>query len=56
MVNCEKQSVCLTIHRGSEDDLILHGHGAAGFQYNYNFFATSLKAARVMSISSASMP
>lgn len=29
---CEKQSVCLTLHRGSEDDQILQKHGPAGFR------------------------
>jgi hypothetical protein len=32
VADCEKQSVCLTIHRGPEDDRILQGHGAAGFR------------------------
>ena len=32
VVDCEKQSVCLTIHRGPEDDRILQGQGAAGFR------------------------
>ena len=32
VVDCEKQSVCLTIHRGSEDDRILQERGAAGFR------------------------
>jgi DNA-binding NarL/FixJ family response regulator len=32
VVDCEKQSVCLTIHRGPEDDRILQEHGAAGFR------------------------
>jgi len=32
VVDCEKQSVCLTIHRGSEDDRILQEQGAAGFR------------------------
>lgn len=30
---CEKQSVCLTIHRGSQDDQILQQHGPAGFRH-----------------------
>ncbi|UCG58295.1 MAG: DUF1670 domain-containing protein [Phycisphaerales bacterium] len=29
---CEKQSVCLTVHRGSEDDRILQEQGPAGFR------------------------
>jgi hypothetical protein len=32
VADCEKQSVCLTIHRGTEDDRILQGQGAAGFR------------------------
>jgi len=32
VVDCEKQSVCLTTHRGPEDDRILQEHGAAGFR------------------------
>ena len=32
VVDCEKQSVCLTIHRGFEDDRILQEQGAAGFR------------------------
>jgi hypothetical protein len=32
VVDCEKQSVCLTIHRGPEDDQILQDHGAVGFR------------------------
>jgi len=32
VADCEKQSVCLTIHRGIEDDRILQGQGAAGFR------------------------
>jgi DNA-binding CsgD family transcriptional regulator len=32
VVDCEKQSVCLTVHRGSEDDRILQEQGAAGFR------------------------
>jgi hypothetical protein len=32
VVDCEKRSVCLTIHRGSEDDRILQERGAAGFR------------------------
>lgn len=32
VVDCEKQSVCLTIHRGPEDDRILQQQGAAGFR------------------------
>jgi len=29
VADCEKRSVCLTIHRGSEDDRILQERGAA---------------------------
>jgi DNA-binding CsgD family transcriptional regulator len=29
---CQKQAVCLTVHRGSMDDKILHEQGAAGFR------------------------
>ena len=32
VVNCEKQSVCLTVHRGAEDDRTLQEQGAAGFR------------------------
>lgn len=32
VVECEKQNVCLTIHRGTEDDRILHERGPAGFR------------------------
>ena len=32
VVDCEKQSVCLTIHRGTGDDRILQEQGAAGFR------------------------
>ncbi len=32
VVDCEKQNVCLTVHRGSEDDRILQEHGPAGFR------------------------
>ena len=32
VIDCEKQTVCLTIHRGSEDDRILQDNGAAGFR------------------------
>ncbi len=32
VAECEKQSVCLTIHRGSQDDKILQQHGPAGFR------------------------
>jgi len=32
VVDCDKQSVCLTIHRGPEDDRILQEQGAAGFR------------------------
>jgi hypothetical protein len=32
VVDCEKQSVCLTIHRGFADDSILQEQGAAGFR------------------------
>ncbi len=32
VVDCEKQSVCLTIHRGPGDDRILQEQGAAGFR------------------------
>jgi len=32
VAECEKQSVCLTIHRGSQDDQILQQHGPAGFR------------------------
>ena len=29
---CRKQSVCLTLHRGAEDDRLLQEHGAAAFR------------------------
>ena len=32
VVDCEKQTVCLTIHRGPEDDRIIQQHGPAGFR------------------------
>ena len=32
VVDCEKQNVCLTLHRGSEDDRILQEKGPAGFR------------------------
>jgi hypothetical protein len=32
IAECEKQNVCLTVHRGSEDDRILQEHGPAGFR------------------------
>jgi DNA-binding CsgD family transcriptional regulator len=32
VVRCEKQSVCLTIHRGAEDDRIFQAGGPAGFR------------------------
>lgn len=32
VVDCEKQNVCLTIHRGLEDDRILQEQGASGFR------------------------
>jgi len=32
VVDCEKQSVCLTVHRGSQDDRILQEQGPAGFR------------------------
>lgn len=32
VADCEKQSVCLTLHRGPKDDQLLHQQGAAGFR------------------------
>jgi hypothetical protein len=32
VVDCQKQNVCLTVHRGPEDDRILQEHGPAGFR------------------------
>ncbi len=32
VAECEKQSVCLTIHRGSQDDRIVQEQGPAGFR------------------------
>ena len=32
VADCDKQSVCLTIHRGPEDDRILQEQGAEGFR------------------------
>jgi hypothetical protein len=32
VVDCQKQTVCLTLHRGAEDDRVLHEHGPAGFR------------------------
>ena len=30
--DCEKQNVCLTLHRGAEDDRIIHEQGPSGFR------------------------
>jgi hypothetical protein len=30
--DCQKQTVCLTLHRGAEDDRLLQEHGPAGFR------------------------
>jgi len=32
VAECDKESVCLTIHRGPKDDQILQQHGPAGFR------------------------
>ena len=32
VTGCQKQSVCLTVHRGPEDDRILHEQGPTGFR------------------------
>jgi DNA-binding CsgD family transcriptional regulator len=32
VAQCEKTTVCLTLHRGSEDDRLLHQQGAAAFR------------------------
>ena len=32
VTECEKQNICLTVHRGSEDDRILQERGPAGFR------------------------
>ncbi len=32
VANCKKQSVCLTLHRGTIDDLLFHNNGPAGFR------------------------
>jgi len=32
VAQCEKQTVCLTLHRGPEDDRLLQEHGARGFR------------------------
>src|SRR5208337_102013 len=32
VVHCEKQTVCLTLHRGKIDDLLIQQHGPAGFR------------------------
>ena len=32
VAECQKQSVCLTVHRGVEDDRIVQGQGPAGFR------------------------
>jgi DNA-binding CsgD family transcriptional regulator len=32
VVDCQKQTVCLTLHRGSEDDRLLHEQGIAAFR------------------------
>ncbi len=32
VVECEKQTVCLTVHRGAQDDQIIQKDGPAGFR------------------------
>ena len=32
VADCQKQTVCLTLHRGVEDDRLLHEHGAVAFR------------------------
>lgn len=32
VAECQKQSVCLTVHRGSEDDRLVQEQGSAGFR------------------------
>lgn len=32
ITECKKQTVCLTLHRGAEDDRLLQEHGPAGFR------------------------
>jgi hypothetical protein len=32
IVNCQKQAICLTLHRGKIDDLLFQQHGPAGFR------------------------
>jgi len=32
VVHCKKQTICLTLHRGKVDDLLIQRHGPAGFR------------------------
>jgi hypothetical protein len=32
VAKCEKQTICLTVHRGRVDDQLIHDHGPAGFR------------------------
>jgi len=32
VVHCQKQTICLTLHRGKVDDLLIQRHGPAGFR------------------------
>jgi DNA-binding CsgD family transcriptional regulator len=32
VVRCQKQTICLTLHRGKVDDLLIQRHGPAGFR------------------------
>jgi DNA-binding CsgD family transcriptional regulator len=32
VADCQKQTVCLTLHRGTSDDLVFQQHGPAGFR------------------------
>jgi DNA-binding CsgD family transcriptional regulator len=32
VAECKKQAVCLTLHRGKDDDLVFQNHGPAGFR------------------------
>lgn len=33
VADCKKQTVCLTLHRGKQDDLLMHQHGPAAFRH-----------------------
>jgi len=33
VADCRKQTVCLALHRGTQDDLLMHQHGPAAFRH-----------------------